>query len=166
MQYSYSGNIILYIEILLLLLLFITFIISIIALVKYSKLKKTVQILTKDTTGQDIVEIVQDYYKKIETVDKNYDEVINLLKFHDKFIKNSLQKVYIHRYNPYKNLGGNLSWVLCVLDTKNNGYIINNVYHPEGSQAHSREIISGTCSLKLTEDEQICLENTVKLDKI
>ncbi len=150
---------------LLIVLLLTAFIISIVALVKCNNLKKTIDILTNGTQGDDVLAVLDDYYKKVSAVGSNYDEVLNLLKYHDKVIKNNLQKVYVHRYNPYKELGGNLSWVLGVLDTNNNGFIINNVYHPEGSQSHTRQITNGSCNVKLTEDEQLCLQNTIDINK-
>ncbi len=144
-------------------LILTSLILNAVTVVKCKNLNKKIEKLTKSTSGDDVLDVVNNYYNKIDDVVNNYNDVVGVLKYHDKTLQETLQKVYVHRYNPYKELGGNLSWVMGVLDNKNNGYLINTVYHPEGSQMHCREIVDGKCKAKLLQDEETCLQQTIAI---
>ncbi|MFV0519155.1 MAG: DUF4446 family protein [Lachnospirales bacterium] len=150
-----SNSIILYA---LILIVFLLFGIVFVLFVKVNKLEKKISILTHDSEGQDIINLINNYFVDVENIKNNYDSLIELLKLHDIAIKKSFSKAHVHKYNPFDDIGGNLSWVLVVLDMNNDGFLINTIYHPEGTQCYSREVVGGITETALNHEEAACLK--------
>ena len=62
-------------------------------------------------------------------------------------------------------MGGKLSYALCMLNEKNDGYIINTVHSREGCYSYVKEIIDGNSVIGLSEEEIQALEEALKNEK-
>lgn len=138
-------------------IVFILFIVVALLFAKISIMQKKLAILSQGADGQDILEKIEMFFGYIKEVQENYDSILELLKLHDIGIKRSYSKMHLHKYNPFEELGGNLSWILTVVDMNNNGFLINTIYHPDGTQTYCREIKDGKTDAKLTVDEMSCV---------
>ena len=72
--------------------------------------------------------------------------------------ENSYQKLGLVKYDAFQQMGGQLSFSLCLLDDNNNGFIINSVHSAEGCYSYTKEIKAGESSLLLGEEEKEALE--------
>ena len=54
-------------------------------------------------------------------------------------------------------MGGNLSFSVCLLNERKDGYIINSVHSSEGCYTYIKEIKSGICELELSNEEKEAL---------
>ncbi len=138
-------------------LLFLMFIIIALLFAKIQQMQKKLDIVSRGADGQDILEKLDTFFDYVEEVKNNYDSILEVLKLHDTGIKMCYSKMHLHKYNPFEELGGNLSWILTVLDMNNNGFLINTIYHPDGTQTYCREIKNGKADVKLTNDEMSCI---------
>ena len=71
------------------------------------------------------------------------------------------QKLGIVKYNAFKEMGGNLSFALCMLDSENTGFILNTMHGREGSYTYIKEIIKGEAYATLGEEEKEALEKAM-----
>ena len=62
------------------------------------------------------------------------------------------------RYNAFREMSGDLSYALALLDQEENGFLINSVYSREGGYSYIKEIKNGESEILLSEDEQRALE--------
>ena len=62
-------------------------------------------------------------------------------------------------------MGGKLSYALCMLNEKNDGYIINAVHSREGCYSYIKEIIDGNSVIGLSEEEEQALDEALKNEK-
>ncbi len=114
---------------------------------------------------------MQKAWKKILSV---YTRIINLLKFQSKKINDirelfkkqelSFQKVGIVKYDAFKQMGGQLSFSLALLNENDCGFIINSVHSTEGCYSYSKEIKNGQCSILLGEEEKQALDMAMGID--
>ena len=72
--------------------------------------------------------------------------------------KITFQKMGMIRYNAFREMSGDLSYALALLDQEENGFLINSVYSREGGYSYIKEIKNGESEILLSEDEQRALE--------
>lgn len=69
------------------------------------------------------------------------------------------QKVSLRKYDAFKEMGGKLSFSLCLLDGNDNGFILTSMHSSrEGSYTYIKEIIKGEAFVLLAEEEKKTLE--------
>lgn len=91
------------------------------------------------------------------SVEKNKKDIRTLYKK----MESTLQKVGIIRYDAFQQMGGNLSFCLCVLDEQNNGFLLNSVHSTEGCYSYTKVILEGKCKIDLGKEEQQALEMAI-----
>lgn len=153
-----GGIDIAYILIGMLAMILVLLILIIVQMVQTSKLKKRLNRFLMGNDGmsmeQDIISLIEDNkFLKIDA-DKNKKEMRELRR---KF-EHSYQKMGLVKYDAFQQMGGQLSFSLCLLDDNNNGFIINSVHSAEGCYSYTKEIKAGESSLLLGEEEKEALE--------
>lgn len=133
-------------------------ILVIIQMVKSNKLKKRYE---KFMQGKEVKSLEQEIIGLYEdnkffklSVEKNKKDIRSLYK---KF-ESAFQKTGLIKYDAFKQMGGQLSFCLALLDENNNGFILNSVHSAEGCYSYTKEIKNGESSLLLGEEEKQALE--------
>lgn len=124
---------------------------------KTSILKKRLDkfVLGKDgkSLEKDIIGLYEDNKFLKISVDKNKKDIRTLYKN----MERTFQKIGIVKYDAFKQMGGQLSFSLALLDENNDGFILNSVHSAEGCYSYTKEIKGGTCQISLGEEEQEAL---------
>ena len=68
-----------------------------------------------------------------------------------------IQKVALVRFNPFKEIGGDHSFCLALLDDRLNGVIITTLHTRERTRVYSKSIEKGKCKLELSDEEKKAL---------
>lgn len=93
---------------------------------------------------------------------KGFAEVRKRLDFLEKDSKNHIQKVGLVRFNPFRELGGDHSFSLAILDGDDSGIIITGLHAREGTRVYVRDIKKGMSNLELSKEEKMALLKTQK----
>src|SRR5699024_8869377 len=100
-------------------------------------------------------------FEKLEEVYAAVEENRNEIdKIYKKMVSH-YQKVGIVKYDAFHEMGGNLSFVLTMLDENNNGWIFNAMHSREGCYTYIKEIVKGESYIELGEEERQCLEKAI-----
>jgi hypothetical protein len=67
--------------------------------------------------------------------------------------KINIQKIGFMRFNPFDDAGGNISFVLALLNAHNDGVVISSLHGREGTRVYSKVIKGGESESKLTAEE-------------
>ena len=73
----------------------------------------------------------------------------------------TFQKIGIVKYDAFHEMGGKLSFALCMLDSNNNGYLVNVMHSNNGCFAYVKEIINGESFIELGGEEEKALKQAV-----
>ncbi len=98
---------------------------------------------------------------------------ISMLKEHDlkfrsdiKEIKANLlecyQKVGVVKYDAFREMGGQLSFSIALLDKQDNGFILNSVHSANGCYTYTKEIQNGVSYIDLAEEEREALSRAMR----
>ena len=143
----------------LVLLLIILYIITIVYISKLNKKYK--KLIKKLSNGENIEEVLNNYFNQVEDVQNKNLEII---KYCDK-LKNEIsiciKKIGMVRYNAFKDTGSDLSFALALLNDNNDGIILNGIYSREMSNIYAKQIRAGKSNNKLSEEEVKALEIAV-----
>ena len=97
------------------------------------------------------LEEVLDSFKNLE---KNFDKLSREIESLKKESKFSIQRVGVVRYNPFKEVGGNQSFSMALLDGNDSGIVITSLYSREGNRVYGKAIKDGQSQFMLTEEEK------------
>jgi hypothetical protein len=142
---------------LILVILFWLFFLSI----KYREIKKKAGVIFGQTEPKKLAKMIEDYFEEIEKVGLNQRKIESVLKNTRSLAETSLTKVVLLRYNPFGDVGSNQSFSLCLLNKKNDGFVISSIHSREGTRVYSKPIKSGDSTYNLSKEE----EQAIKLAK-
>lgn len=134
-------------------------------IVTNSKLKKLYRKYDMFLRGKDAETLEDVIYKRFDEVDKLIEEDKLKSKQIEEIYENlkiTYQKTGIIKYDAFSEMGGKLSFALCMLDKNNNGYVINAMHSREGCYTYIKEIINGESFIALGDEEKIALEKAIK----
>ncbi len=145
----------------------ILLILIIIIFAKLSKLKTKYNGFMEGQDGKSLEDAVMLKFKEIDTI----KEILKKHQTHfnktDDVIKTAYQKIGIVKYDAFKEMGGNLSFTLALLDQENNGFVINSMHSSrEGCYTYIKEIIHGESYVVLAEEEQQALDKAIKSNSL
>jgi len=147
-----------YILIGLLALILILMILVIVQISKTSKLKKRYEKFMRGkevrSLEQEIIGLYEDNKFLKITTEKNRSDIRTLYKK----LESAFQKVGLVKYDAFKQMGGQLSFSLALLDENDNGFIINSVHSTEGCYSYTKEIRNGECAISLGAEEKKALD--------
>jgi hypothetical protein len=128
---------------------------SIVTLVKIRNVKKNITILFSGKQAQDLESVLLAQTKEISQLDKEIQELFEISNRLHALGQRSIHKVGIIRFNPFKDIGGDQSFALALLDGKNSGIVISSLHTREGTRIYSKPIIKGESEkYTLTEEEK------------
>ncbi len=158
---AYLGISVDYIVIGLAVAVLVLLILLIINMVRFSGLKKKYDIFMKGKTAKSLedtliyrLEQMDDLIKSNASNERNIKAIFDTLK-------TCFQKFGMVKYDALDEMGGKLSCALCMLNDKNDGYIINIVHSREGCYNYIKEIIDGNSIIGLSDEEADALEKAL-----
>lgn len=93
--------------------------------------------------------------KKLETDTKKLFQATDEI---NKMANQSIQKIGVVRFNPFKDTGGNQSFAIALLNSANNGLVISSLFSREGTRVYSKPILAGESKYPLSKEEMEALK--------
>jgi hypothetical protein len=103
--------------------------------------------LSQKEKNSDLEEKIKDAFSKIKDLDKTCEITI--------------QKTGVVRFNPFNDIGGNQSFVIALLDNKNNGFLISSLFVKDGNRVYAKAIKDGRSDHLLSSEEKEALERAI-----
>ena len=109
--------------------------------------------MSKLGNGENVEKILSEYLKIVDEMmkkSKNHEEEIIRLENN---LKKCVQKVGIVRYNAYGDTGSDLSFTLALMDSDDNGVVVNGLYSRESSSIFAKPLVKGETKYNLSAEE-------------
>lgn len=143
----------------LIIILLIAFIIVMIKMTTLNKRYK--DFMKKLGNGKNIEEDLENYIHRVDRVEKQNAEIASYIKEMDEDLRRCIQKVGIVRYSAFKDTGSDLSFTLALLDTNNNGVVLNGIYSREMSNIYAKPVENGESSYTLSLEEREAIKKAM-----
>lgn len=133
----------------------------IILFVRISKLNKKYKAFMAGEDGKSLESQVQKNYNLMKTIElKQQQQELDLLDMSD-HVDECASRMNLIKYNAFKDMGGQMSFVLTVLNEKKNGYILNCMHSNNGSYIYAKEVKRGQCDVELSKEEEESLQGVM-----
>lgn len=152
-DYIYIGTII-----------FIFFVFLILHIKQNYKIKRLMKRYEKFMGGknaENLADALEENFQQMEKLEISHQK--NELKMEKALngITSTFHKLGIVKYDAFKEMGGNLSFALCMLDDNNTGFILNTMHGRDSSYSYIKEVIKGEAYATLGEEEKEALDKAI-----
>ena len=138
-------------------LVLVLIVVTIINAGRQRKLRKAYEQFMLGNDGKSLEDTLVDRLNQVDALieanannERNIDTLIRKSK-------NNLRKFGLVKYDALQEMGGKLSFSLCMLNEKNDGFILNVVHSREGCYSYIKEIIDTNSIVTLAEEEEQAL---------
>lgn len=136
-------------------------------LLKVKKINEKTKSFLSGKNGKDLEGLILDHVKSIESMDNDIQELFKASNKLYSLAQKGLNKIGLIRFNPFKDLGGDQSFALALLNGKNNGVVISSLHTREGTRIYSKSIKNGKSEKHtLTTEEQEAIKKAIESGKM
>lgn len=129
---------------------------------KHKRMQVKYQIFMRGKDGKSLEKGFLEQFKTVEKLERAVKQNTRDIDTIYKRMKTHYQKIGIVRYDAFQEMGGNLSFVLTMLDENNNGWVFNAMHSREGCYTYIKEIVKGESYMELGEEERESLKKAMK----
>ena len=133
----------------------ILFVWTVLQQISLRRIKKNQKNLFAGKKGKDLEKIILDCRSQIANANTDIKDLFEITnKIHTLSLK-SLHKVGMIRFNPFRDIGGDQSFSVALLDGDDTGAVISSIYSREGVRIYAKSVQKGQCEkYQLTEEEK------------
>ena len=136
-------------------------IVVIICIVKLNKLYRRYDIFMRGKDAETLEDTIMDILDELDGMRGKDRAIKDSMKVLSKQVKDSFQKFGFVKYNAFKGMGGNLSFVIAMLNDNNSGFVLDVVHSREGCYIYLKEVEEGATEVLLGNEEQEALEQAL-----
>ncbi len=147
----------------------ILLILILVLIIKVSSLSRKSKILFSGKDAKSLEKIIMSQSGELKEMDKEVQELFDISNRVHSLALKSIHKIGIIRYNPFKDIGGDQSFAIALLDGKNSGLVISSLHTREGTRVYAKPIIQGQSKkYPLAEEEKqaIKIASPIKEGKV
>lgn len=115
--------------------------------------------LTKNTSSKGLKPILEEI---ISRMNEDKKDIASLQEYCNNLNKEGfshIKKVGLHRFNPFKDTGGDQSFILSLTDANDTGIVISALYSRSGTRWYAKKIMNGKGSeVELSDEEKKALK--------
>lgn len=139
------------------------FVLTVILFIQNNKLKKSYNAFMAGEDGKSLEEILRERFDEVDDLKEHIKDIDKHLGKIDGILLNTYTKMALLRYDAFQEMGGNLSFIVVLLTSSNDGFIINSVHSTrEGCYIYGKKIVNGECEIELSVEEKRALEEAKK----
>jgi hypothetical protein len=111
--------------------------------------------------AENLADAIEENFQQMEELSIEHQKTQLKVEQSLHSIVTTFHKLGIVKYDAFKEMGGNLSFALCLLDDNDTGFILNTMHGRESSYTYVKEIIKGEAYSTLGEEEKEALEKAI-----
>lgn len=130
---------------------------------RLSRFEKRNEELFTGNKVTNVEELLISQAKNLKILDKDIQELYNISNTINKLAFRGFHKIGLVRFNPFKDVGGDQSFAIAILNGKNNGITISSLYSRAGTRFYSKSIVEGKSEKHpLTDEEKKAIEMAIE----
>jgi hypothetical protein len=115
--------------------------------------------LTKGVSQKTLKVVLEEVLKQVDLHKKDIEYLRSYSLRLEKEGLLHIQKVGLVRFNPFKDTGGDQSFILSLVDGNNTGVIISGLYSRSGTRWYAKKVVEGKgAEHELSEEEKRALK--------
>ncbi|OGI28670.1 MAG: hypothetical protein A2288_00820 [Candidatus Moranbacteria bacterium RIFOXYA12_FULL_44_15] len=124
--------------------------------------KRNLQLFSGEKT-ENLEDVLAKQAENIKALDKDIQELYTISNQINGLSFRGFHKIGLIRFNPFKEVGGDQSFSLALLNGKNNGLTISSLFTREGARIYAKSITAGKAEkYPLTKEEEEAIKTAMK----
>ena len=99
--------------------------------------------LTKGVNNKNLKNILENLLREFDIAQKDIGDLKRYCEKNERDGTLHIQKVGLIRFNPFKDTGGDQSFVLALVDGNDTGVVISGLYSRAGTRWYAKKVVSG-----------------------
>ena len=137
-------------------------------LLDYLRIRKRYMEFMTGESGKSLEYTIYKRFREIDQLKEGQKDNDNQIAIIYDMVRKSYSKIGLYRYDAFsieKSVhGGTMSFALTLLNSANNGFILNTIHNRAGCHVYMKEVKNGACDVALAEEEKISLDMALKYD--
>ena len=132
----------------------------------FFRLRKNYDTFTQGTNRKNLDEVLSGLVNSEQRVKEDIAKIMAQCAKMEKDERYHIQKIGLLRFNPFKDTGGDQSFILALVDAHDTGIIITALYSRSGTRWYTKKIVKGkSTEHELSEEEKKALSMAAELKK-
>ncbi len=127
----------------------------------FSKTNKKIDELLEKGKIKGLKEMFLSQKERNESVEDKIKEAFSRIKDLENTCEITIQKTGVVRFNPFNGMGGDQSFVIALLDKKNDGFVISSLFIKDGNRVYAKAIKQGKSDHVLSNEEKEAVERAI-----
>ncbi len=134
----------------------------VVLLVQNSRMKRKMAVFFSGKEAKDLEKILIDQLKETRALDGEIQELFEISNRLRELGMKSLHKSAVLRFNPFREVGGNQSFTLTLLDGQNTGLLISSLHTREGTRIYAKPVLLGNQDgFPFTDEEKAVIHQAI-----
>jgi hypothetical protein len=142
-------------------LILILVVISVFLFVYSYKTNKKIDKLLEKGKIKDFKDIFLSQKDKNDGLEEKIKDAFLKIKNLEDICEITIRKTSVVRFNPFNGMGGNQSFVIALLDNKNNGFLISSLFGEDGSRIYTKTVKEGKSDYELSKEELEAIDKAI-----
>jgi len=132
----------------------------------FFKFTASFQNLLSNTDKKSLIEILRDILKQDKSLKMDIDQLYKQYDTLEKDGRSHIQKIGLSRFNPFKDTGGDQSFILTLLNEQDTGVVISSLHSRTGTRWYAKKVIKGKgTEYDLSTDEDKAIKDAKVIEK-
>lgn len=126
------------------------------------RFKQKLDVFFAGKEAKDLEKVLLDQLKETKQLDGEIQELFEISNRLRELGLKSVHKTSVIRFNPFKEVGGNQSFSVALLDGKNSGVILSSLHTREGTRVYAKPVTAGIADgFPFTEEEKSAIAQAI-----
>ncbi|MCL2351768.1 MAG: DUF4446 family protein [Firmicutes bacterium] len=112
--------------------------------------------------SRDIEAMLLEYLEYARAIDARHADLLDEIEQINDCLAFCVSKVGFVRFNPFKEMGGDLCFALALLDGSDNGVVISAIHGRDASYTYAKEVAAGKCERGVSAEEQQAIDMALR----
>jgi len=136
--------------------------VNIFLLRRFNQTNKKIDTLLDKGKIKDFKEIFMAQKERNDGLEEEIKNAFLKIKDLEDISETTIRKVGVVRFNPFSNMGGDQSFIIAILNNKNNGFLISSLFVNDGSRIYAKAVKNGKSDHKLSKEEVEAIDKAIK----
>ena len=144
--------------VLLLIIMVIMFVILLAMIHQMNVISRKYIAFMQGRNGEALEKMIHARIKDIDQLKQVSRKLINEQRSMQAVLNGCISKYALIKYDAFEEMAGKLSYAVALLDSEENGIVLNSIHSREGCFTYAKEIVRGESYIPLSEEEKKALE--------
>lgn len=129
---------------------------------RLKRLEHLLSVFLSGKDGQSLETVLLETKASVRSLDEDIQELFTISNSLHQLGTRSLHKSAVMRFNPFKEVGGNQSFAVALLNGKNSGVVFSSLHTREGTRAYAKPVKNGSADgFPFTEEEKAVIHEAI-----